>query len=95
MQPMELIRSIFNCRFTSDYLKHINRIGKGSQDYIQMNRRVKEACHHDSSLCSQPDFVRNLCLHFPIQLVKELRLSLSEIFEDGLFDSNDLESAGE
>lgn len=60
-----------------------------------MNPRVKEACRYDKNLCTDPDFVRRLCVHFPIQLVKEVRLTLKEIEEDGLMDSPNLELNGE
>lgn len=92
---MELIRSIFGCRFSADYLRHVSKRENGGQDFLIMNRRVWESCQHDASLCVRPDFVRRLCTYFPVQLVKEVRLSLDQIEEDGLMDSNSLDLTGE
>jgi len=79
---MELIRSIFRCQFSEDYLRHINDREKG--DFMSRNRRVWDACQHDPDLCLRPDFVQSLCLRFPVQLIKEVRLTLNQIEQDGL-----------
>ncbi len=88
-KPMELIRSIFGCRFTADYLRHVSKRENGGQDFLIMNRRVWQSCRHDSSLCLRPDFVRQLCVHFPVRMIKEVRLTLDEIVDDGLMDDDD------
>ncbi len=75
----ELIQSIFRCRFSGDYLQHVNGLTDGGQDFMRRNRRVWEACHHERSLCYRPDFVGQLCTYFPIQLIKVVRLRVREL----------------
>ena len=75
----ELIQSIFNCKFTGDYLRHVNGLTDGGQDFMRRNRRVWEACHHERTLCYRPDFVGQLCTYFPIQLIKVVRLRVKEL----------------
>lgn len=98
--PIELIRSIFDCNFSTKYLQHINKpslsentLDPANPDLMRRNRRVSHYCNrHNSSLCTQPDFIHRLCVHFPIRLVKEVRLSLDEMMnEDELMTTTELE----
>ena len=76
----KLIQSLFKCRFAADYLQHVNGVTKGGGDYfMSRNWRVWSACQHDRSLCYQPEFVRKICSHFPIHLIKVVRLRVKEI----------------
>lgn len=85
---MELLHSIYDCQFTTDYLMHVTKRSKGGQPYLQINTRVWEPCHQfEDSLCVEPDFIGHLCKHFPVQLVKEVRLTLDQI-EGGLVDED-------
>lgn len=84
----DLIRSIFQCRFTADYLRHVNGLMEGGQDFMRRNRRVWESCQHDKSLCYRPDFVARLCSYFPIQLIKVVRLRAKELVSLLNQDSN-------
>ena len=79
-EPIPLVRSIFQCQFPSEYLIHINGKTNGSQNFMSRNRRVWEPCYRHQPLCVRPDFVRRLCSHLAIQLIKvvRLRLGLSE-----------------
>jgi len=96
MKPMQLIRSVFSCSFTLEYLLHVTKRAKGGQFFLNMNRAIWEACKStDVDLCIKPQFVQEICSHFPIQLVKEVRLSLTEVMTDGMIDSNDPDLAGE
>lgn len=83
----DLIRSVFQCRFPSDYLRHVSGLTEGGQDFMRRNRRVWEACGHDPALCHQPEFVGRLCTYFPVQLMKVVRLRVKELLammdEDG------------
>ena len=83
---IQLLRSIFQCQFPADYLHHINGKNESSQVFMSTNHRVWEACRHDRSLCARPDFVHRLCTHFPVQLIKVVRLPLS--FSRQLMDLN-------
>lgn len=75
----DLIRSIFKCQFTGEYLQHVNGVTEGGQDFMRRNRRVWEACHHDKTLCYRPDFVGQLCSYFPVQLIKVVRLRMKDL----------------
>lgn len=76
---LDLIRSIFQCKFPIDYLKHVNGLTDGGQDFMRRNRRVWEACQTERSLCHRADFVGRLCSYFPIQLMKVVRLRAKEV----------------
>lgn len=87
-KPMELIRSIFNCSFSWEYLKYLKNKFIGGKNIFAENRRITDLCKSiDEDLCIQPKFMQEVCTHFPIQLVKEVRLSLSEFLADGIIDS--------
>lgn len=83
--PMDLIRSIFDCQFPVDYLRHINGLTSNGQEFISRNRRVWEVCNGSRrglrDLCCKPDFVSTLCQHFPVQLIKVVRLRMQELNE--------------
>jgi hypothetical protein len=77
-QP-ELIRSLSQCQFPTEYLRDMNGLVEGSQNFMVMNRRVWTACQHNRSLCVQPEFVGQLCSFFPIHLMKMVRLRVKEL----------------
>ena len=89
---VELLRSVFDCRFSEDYLRHMNHRVVGDPAFIEHSTRVWDACQVDNkTLCLLPDFVNHLCAHSPVQLVKEVRLTLTEILQsadDQLIDEN-------
>ena len=86
---VQLLRSVFRCRFTQDYLNHINGIGNTSQTFMTKNRRVWQACARNRSLCTQPEFVHRICNHFSTHLVKvvRMRLGLTRLVFDQLPDT--------
>lgn len=81
-KKMELIKSIFQCRFSADYLNFINGLNKDRFGYkfpMTSNWRVWETCGHDLSLCNQPEFVSHVCSFFPVHLIKVVRLRAQEV----------------
>jgi hypothetical protein len=83
----ELIRSLSQCQFTDEYLRDMNGLIEGSQNFMKMNQRVWNACQHNYSLCAQPEFVGQLCSFFPVHLMKMVRLrvkELSSLIDDSL-----------
>ena len=82
-RSMDLIQSIFNCEFSTDYLRHVNGLTQNGQEFMSRNRRVWEACNRvkGSSLCARKEFVSRLCTHFPIQLIKVVRLRMEHLNE--------------
>lgn len=78
---MELISSLFNCQFPSDYLRIVNGLpaGKDSQNNMIRNRRIWDECYYNRTLCYQPEFVSHLCPYFPIHIVKAVRLRVKEL----------------
>lgn len=79
----DLIKSIFNCQFSTDYLQHVNGLTPNGQEFMSRNRRVWEACNRvkGSSLCAKKEFVSRLCTHFPVQLIKVVRLRVEQLNE--------------
>ncbi|XP_057369313.2 carbohydrate sulfotransferase 1-like [Daphnia carinata] len=75
----ELIRSLFQCQFPPDYLSFANGLKAHSQNFMLMNKRIWEACQHNTILCNQPEFVAQLCSTLPIHLMKTVRLRVKEL----------------
>ena len=75
----ELIRSLSRCQFSTEYLRDMNGLTKGSQNFMTVNRRVWNACQHNRSLCVEPEFVGQLCSFFPVHLMKMVRLRVKDL----------------
>jgi hypothetical protein len=75
----ELIRSLSQCQFPTEYLRDMNGLVEGSQNFMVMNHRVWNSCQHNQSLCIQPEFVGQLCSFFPVHLIKTVRLRVEEL----------------
>lgn len=75
---IKLIDNLFQCKFTRDYLLHINGMTDRGQDFMRRNRRIWQPCHR-FSLCHLPAFVDKLCSFFPIHLMKIVRLRVGEL----------------
>ena len=89
LTEMDLVRSVFDCKFTNDYLKHQSDDFDG-QPALPLNRRLLEACQHPvKSLCVRPDFVGHFCSYFPVRLIKEVRLTLHDIHNGALIDDEE------
>lgn len=77
-----VIRDLYECKFRSDYLQHINGDNADSVEFMSRNKRVWEACSKEKALCTSPEFVSRLCAHFPVRLIKVVRLRLSELVKE-------------
>ncbi|EFX79510.1 hypothetical protein DAPPUDRAFT_319348 [Daphnia pulex] len=75
----ELIRSLSQCQFPTEYLRDMNGLVEGSQNFMVMNHRVWNSCQHNQSLCIQPEFVGQLCSFFPVHLMKTVRLRVKKL----------------
>lgn len=82
-ESVKLIENIFQCRLPAHYLAHINGLGETKYKFITRNSRLWNACHHnqqnESLLCTNADFISRLCSHFPVHLMKLVRLPVSLI----------------
>lgn len=77
--PMDLIHSLFQCNFPEDYVDSLN----AKPDFLMRNRRLWESCHRNKNqnqtLCNRPEFLRILCAHSPVQLIKVVRLRIQDL----------------
>lgn len=91
-KPMELIRSVFDCSFSTDYLKHFNMKSRRGANFIQKNPRVFDACKSvDETHCIQLDLIQEICNLFPVRMIKEVRLSLTEVVADKIASNSSTE----
>lgn len=79
--PIELIDEIFRCKFRGDYLEHVNGKNSDNVEFMSRNKRVWDTCSKEKTLCTNPEFVGKLCRHFPVNLIKVVRLRLSDLHE--------------
>ncbi len=75
---IELIQSIFRCKFSLDYLRSANGL-TGYPNDMQRNKRIWNECVYNQTLCYDPEFVAPLCSSFPINLIKTVRLRVKEV----------------
>ena len=80
--PMSLVNSMLDCRFTADYLRH-HVMATGEQQTDGLTRLWSGVCEPtDRELCLREDFVRDVCEHHPVRLVKEVRLTLDQVAKE-------------
>jgi carbohydrate 6-sulfotransferase 6 len=67
---------LFRCHFPDDYIRFIN-----GTNHVKLNRRIYDECQYYKrpSLCHQPQMLAQLCVSFPVNLIKAVELSVKDL----------------
>ena len=79
-EQIQLIKQVFQCTPSSQYIQHPRSWGA----LLSHNFRYRNACKSfktSKTICFEPDVYSSSCSHFPIRLIKSIRVPFEKIEE--------------